>query len=192
MNILELGKCSLKDGKAGRLNGLYDKFEIASGFVIPHDVFLDFLTFNKIDIEGEKTIQKKILEGNLSQIDEIYDFFDKKGYDEVIVRSSASIEDGDEQSFAGRFDSFPRTTKDSLLMNIKKCWASFFDGNYRSFIKRGKLQVKFDVLIQKMINTDVAGVAFRSIRLQERKNRLSKREFLAKMSSVERLRSRRY
>ncbi len=44
----------------------------------------------------------------------------------VAVRSSATAEDGATAAWAGQLDSFLNTTKDTLLQNIQKCWASLF------------------------------------------------------------------
>ena len=81
----------------------------------------------------------------------------------VAVRSSATAEDGVDASWAGELDSFLNTTSDSLLTNVQRCWASLFTPRaivYR-FEKgfRDKV-VSVAVVVQKMVDSEVSGIAF--------------------------------
>lgn len=163
MKITELGKTYNKKGKAGNLNRLYEDFNIARGFIIESDVFDDFLKLNDISKrEDAKIIKQKIMEGTFPNEEELLAYYKECGYDKVIVRSSASLEDGDKYSFAGQFDSYTDTDIDRLILNIKRCWASRFDDNVVTYLKENRLpdNFSFDVLIQEMIISDISGIAF--------------------------------
>lgn len=81
----------------------------------------------------------------------------------VAVRSSATSEDGAEAAWAGQLDTFLNTTKKTLLQNVQRCWASLFTPRaivYRLEKKLGKKVISVAVVVQGMIQSDVAGVAF--------------------------------
>ncbi len=163
MKIIELGKDIINNGKAGNLNNLYNDFNIARGFIIPNSVFLKFLEINKISItDNLKNIKTKIMNGLFPEEKELLNYFKKNNYKKVIVRSSASIEDSNNFSFAGQFESFTNTTINSLILNIKKCWASQFEDNIELYLKKNNIMhnYSFDILIQEMITSDMAGIAF--------------------------------
>ncbi|MCC6220586.1 MAG: hypothetical protein IT291_05010 [Deltaproteobacteria bacterium] len=44
----------------------------------------------------------------------------------VAVRSSATAEDSANAAWAGQLESYLNTTEETLLENVKKCWASLF------------------------------------------------------------------
>lgn len=163
MKIIELGKAININGKAGNLNRLYNDFNIARGFIITNDLFLEFLEKNNISLQDNLTnIKKKIMKGIFPCEKKLLEYFKNNKYQEVIVRSSASMEDSNNFSFAGQFESYKNTDINSLIINIKKCWASQFEDNVKSYLKENKIKDNFyfDVLIQEMIISDISGIAF--------------------------------
>ncbi len=163
MIIIELGSIQDIHGKAGRLNQLYHDFPIARGFILPYENFLKFLSFNHISLQDDRnTIRERIMKGILPFEKELLDYFKKNNYENVIVRSSASIEDSDSYSFAGQFESYANTKIDSLISHIKRCWVSQFSDSVMEYLVENKMmkEFTFDVLIQEMIDTDISGVAF--------------------------------
>lgn len=82
----------------------------------------------------------------------------------VAVRSSATMEDSSEASFAGQQESFMNVKgKEELLTSIKKCFASLFTP--RATYYRNKKGFKHEesslsVVIQKMVDSDKSGVIF--------------------------------
>ncbi len=93
----------------------------------------------------------------------------------VAVRSSATVEDSLSSSWAGELETYLNTTKATLLENVKKCWASLFSPRaifYR--FEKGLYQSKISVavVVQKMINSETAGVAFSVHPVTEDKNQL--------------------
>ncbi|HBA37547.1 MAG TPA: hypothetical protein DCY94_02370 [Firmicutes bacterium] len=163
MKIIELGNAPSFGGKAGNLNKIYSTFDVARGFVLKDEWFQEFLRINRISTtEPLKTIKQKIENGIFPDEDKLLDYFKKNEYDKVIVRSSASVEDGDNFSFAGLFESFPDTDKRTLISNIKKCWLSRFQTQVETYLESINISKNFsyDCLIQEMKYTPVSGLAF--------------------------------
>jgi pyruvate,water dikinase len=82
--------------------------------------------------------------------------------DHFAVRSSAIDEDGTGFSFAGQFESYLYVTEETLAENIKKVWRSAFSERVHVYRKNNGLPMSSSiaVIVQKMVNADVAGVAF--------------------------------
>ncbi|MEM4703441.1 MAG: PEP/pyruvate-binding domain-containing protein, partial [Candidatus Pacearchaeota archaeon] len=82
----------------------------------------------------------------------------------VAVRSSATTEDLEEASFAGQQETFLNIKgQATLLETVKKCWASLFTARavyYREKHGFSHEQALIAVIIQKMINSEKAGVIF--------------------------------
>lgn len=161
IKIIELGTKQQLKGKAGNLNRLYHDFSIVRGVIIPNEVFQKFRKQNHISLL-EKDVIKKIKEGKL-EIENLIKYLERNQYKSVIVRSSVSLEDGNHCSFSGQFDSFPNTKIEEVEERIKDCWISLVKDNIKSYIKTKKINpknMKFDILIQEMITSDISGVAF--------------------------------
>jgi len=85
------------------------------------------------------------------------------GAGSVAVRSSATAEDGATAAWAGQLESYLNTDEASLLMNVKKCWASLFSPRalaYRFHKGLAGENVSIAVVVQKMVDARVSGVAF--------------------------------
>ncbi|MGD9900323.1 MAG: PEP/pyruvate-binding domain-containing protein, partial [Calditrichaceae bacterium] len=137
----------LKDGE-GKLN-------IDPGDKIPEvgknlrNIFLKAEVPSKIRTE----IETAVMELNLAQ------------GDSLAVRSSGLNEDLSEQSFAGQYDTVlnVRNNPDDILNAIKTVWSSQFNPQNLIYQKtRGMLSIDNGpgVIIQKMIQADLAGVLF--------------------------------
>ncbi|MEA2097979.1 MAG: PEP/pyruvate-binding domain-containing protein [Patescibacteria group bacterium] len=119
---------------------------VPNGFVILSNVFDRFLVetdlnveidtvLNTVDIKEVHTVEnasekiegiilsKEMPEDIKTEILKFHKNLDSKF---VAVRSSATSEDSASATWAGQLDSFLNTTKDTLLENVKKCWASLF------------------------------------------------------------------
>jgi len=85
------------------------------------------------------------------------------GYEVVSVRSSASIEDGDDYSAAGQFSTFLNVEGDeSLLDSIKKCYRSIDNVAASDYSRKflGGVKGRMNVVVQRMIDPRCAGVIF--------------------------------
>jgi len=82
----------------------------------------------------------------------------------VAVRSSATAEDLPEASFAGQQKTFLNVKgEEALLQAVKADWASLFEPRaifYREEKGFGHLKVGLAAVVQKMVQSEVAGVAF--------------------------------
>ncbi len=81
----------------------------------------------------------------------------------VAVRSSATCEDGSTCSWAGELETYLNTTEATLMENVKKCGASLESPraiSYREAQGMASADISVAVVVQKMVNAEVAGVAF--------------------------------
>lgn len=81
----------------------------------------------------------------------------------VAVRSSASDEDGVQNSFAGQLESFLAVAPEDVPSNIAAVWRSGFSERifaYRREQKLAPIPHVPSVLIQRMVNAEASGVAF--------------------------------
>jgi rifampicin phosphotransferase len=82
----------------------------------------------------------------------------------VAVRSSATAEDLPGAAFAGQQDTYLNVVGEAAVIDaVRRCWASLWTDRaiaYRSRIGIDPEEVKIAVVVQRMINADVAGVMF--------------------------------
>ncbi len=170
-------------GKAGGLNKLITgRFNVPKGFVILSTAFEYFLIETKIknklettakdfnnSIKNAEVVSNKIK--NLIENREIPDTLAKEilnnfrslETDLVAVRSSASLEDSKDFAWAGQFDTFLNTSETELLTKIKKCWSSLYTVRSLVYRQKNSIQEKditMSIVIQEMIQSESAGVAF--------------------------------
>jgi len=89
--------------------------------------------------------------------------FSQLGSDYVAVRSSATAEDGAHASWAGELESYLNTSQEDLHTKIKLCWASLFTPRallYQATCDPEHTQVQVAIVVQKMIESEVSGIAF--------------------------------
>ncbi|MFH1159547.1 MAG: PEP/pyruvate-binding domain-containing protein [bacterium] len=93
----------------------------------------------------------------------IYSAFDQLQAPLVAVRSSANAEDRADSAWAGQLDTYLGTTRATLIPNIKKCWASLFTPRALTYRFQNNLMtsdISVAVVVQEMVASEVAGVAF--------------------------------
>jgi pyruvate,water dikinase len=93
----------------------------------------------------------------------------------VAVRSSACAEDSETASFAGQQETYLHVRgAEAVLDRVRDCWASFFSERalfYRS--RKGSLEdLGMAVVVQRMVQADVAGVLFTCDPVQRRRDRM--------------------
>jgi phosphoenolpyruvate synthase/pyruvate phosphate dikinase len=168
---------------------------VPHGFVVLSGAFQTFLEFNELNVEidtilesvnhkdtntinnASEKIQALILNakfpGNLKQ--EVEENFQKLDCEFVAVRSSATAEDGKDHAWAGQLNSYLNTKQEGLLENIKKCFASLFTPRaifYRFEKELHKTKISVAVVVQKMIQSEVSGVAFSVHPITEDRNQI--------------------
>ncbi len=156
---------------------------VPPGFVVLRDAFDRFLEetglkaeveaqLNKVNYEDVASVERasRVLHDLIHDArfpkdleEEILIAFAALDSEFVAVRSSATAEDSSTASWAGELESYLNTTEKNLLGNVKKCWASLFTPRaivYRMEKGMRDTHVSVAVVIQKMIQSDVAGIAF--------------------------------
>lgn len=136
----------------------------AKGYNIPLGIVIDFEEFKKIVKEQNlnfDTIDK------LQIPDEIIDgVFELISQDKMfVVRSSASIEDNDVYTSAGRYNTYLNVAhnKEGLKDKIKECFLSAFSEENLKYYKRKNIdisKVEMNVIVQEMIESNVSGILF--------------------------------
>jgi phosphoenolpyruvate synthase/pyruvate phosphate dikinase len=183
-------------GKGASLGELMRaKFSIPPGFVILSSVFEKFLADSDLGVKidaillsvdqkkihtienASKKIKALMLSAELSNdvADEIQKYFKKLGSDFVAVRSSATAEDSFEAAWAGQLESYLNTSGKNLFKNVKLCWASLFTPRaifYRFNKKLNNKKISVAVVVQKMIKSEVSGIAFSVHPITRDKNRI--------------------
>ncbi|MFH2105499.1 MAG: PEP/pyruvate-binding domain-containing protein [Parcubacteria group bacterium] len=158
-------------------------FPVPPGFVVSAAAFDKYLADSDIGVEIESALDKvksedvesveeaaEIIQHLIHQTkmdsdlqEEILAEYKKLSAQFVAVRSSATAEDSKIDSWAGELESYLDTTEDELLARVRDCWASLFTPRaifYRFARKLEKSQISVAVVVQKMIESAVAGVAF--------------------------------
>lgn len=186
MSIKFFGEITEKDivgGKGKSLAKMFQNgFEVPDGFVIGAEIFEQYLEENNLketikkivsncNLENDKQIEKASKEIiNLIDSNEISDEIKKEIKDKfralkaeyVAVRSSATSEDGMNSAWAGQLETYLNIDKENIIYNIKNCWKSLFSPRaifYR--LKRNdESYISIAVVVQKMIQSDISGVAF--------------------------------
>jgi pyruvate,water dikinase len=159
------------------------KIPVPPGFVILASAFERFL--EETDLVQEVAAQlKKVNYKDINSVDrysnvirdliadapmpddlgkEIIAEFKKLKAPFVAVRSSATAEDSSTASWAGELETYLNTTDKTLLVNVKKCWSSLFTPRaifYRQEKKLLKAKVSVAVVVQKMVDSEISGIAF--------------------------------
>jgi len=174
-----------KNASLGELTKI--KMPVPPGFALTVHFYREFLNRNGLrqyikeqlanlnisDVEQlqkvGKSIRTKILASDFpqelkEQIKQGYANLAPDGDVPVAVRSSATAEDMADASFAGQQDSYLNVIGEAqVLESAKKCIASLFSDRAISYrTKRGfdHLDVGLSVGIQRMVNSDSAGVLF--------------------------------
>ena len=81
------------------------------------------------------------------------------------IRSSANVEDGNKNSFAGQFSTYLYVDKKNIDATILKCLNFKENESLKSYINGSNYlmdNIKMNVIVQKMIDSDYSGIIFTS------------------------------
>jgi len=126
-------------------------------------------------MRGQTVLTSKITNFSQPLIKRVSSDFIKLGAKFVAVRSSATAEDSSVASWAGELETYLDTIEKTLLDNVKKCWSSLFTPRaifYRQEKKLLKTKVSVAVVIQKMVESEISGIAFTVHPVTRDKNQL--------------------
>jgi pyruvate,water dikinase len=187
---LTKGDVAIVGGKGANLGEMTRaNFPVPPGFCITADAYWYFLEHNFLinvmdqilkstDINDNtmlqsaaERIQELIMDGKIPEdlkkeiLDSYHQLNRQEGSEQfVAVRSSATAEDLPEASFAGQQRTYLNVKGDeAILKSVKGCWASLFEARaifYRVQNNFDHMKVKLSAVIQKMVNSEKAGVMF--------------------------------
>ena len=187
---------AIAGGKGASLGEMTQaKIPVPPGFVLLSQSFEKFIELTDLNVEidailgtvhvnnmatienASERIQALILAKDIPEEmrKEVQDSFKKLDTEFVAVRSSATAEDSASAAWAGQLDTYLNTTESTLFENVRRCWASLFTPRaifYR--FEKGLHQSKISVavVVQKMVNSDAAGVAFSVHPVTEDRNQI--------------------
>lgn len=149
------------------LSNAFDRFLEETDLNVEIDAILDKVDIKEVHTveNASEKIQALILSRGIPEDirTEILKFYKNIDCKFVAVRSSATSEDSASAAWAGQLDSFLNTTKDTLLENVKRCWASLFTPRaifYRFEKKLNKDKISVAIVVQKMVDSEESGIAF--------------------------------
>ena len=192
---LDKNDISIAGGKGASLGEMTKAgIPVPAGFVILSEVFDNFVKQNllsqkfdeslsEIDIydnnsvnKASEIIQGSILKSPIQKIceNEILKTFREIKLRNVAVRSSATVEDSLDISWAGELESYLNITETSLLDSVKKCWASLFTPRAIIYSKeKGNFEKNsVAVVVQEMIIPEISGVCFTQNPVTKNKNQI--------------------
>eukprot|EP01122_Echinamoeba_exundans_P004518 TRINITY_DN1457_c1_g1_i1.p1 TRINITY_DN1457_c1_g1~~TRINITY_DN1457_c1_g1_i1.p1 ORF type:complete len:905 (-),score=172.94 TRINITY_DN1457_c1_g1_i1:48-2762(-) len=145
-------------------------FQVPRGFGIAGQYFLSFLKANGISptdpdfrfiVSAAKTWPNDLDKLITEHLNNIIDSMEESTTPITFaVRSSGMEEDSDVQAFAGMHDTILNVEKDQVHNAIKSCWASALNQRVGSYATDLSYLPPFGVVVQVMIDAQVAGVAF--------------------------------
>ncbi len=183
-NQLSKNDIVIAGGKGASLGEMLQAgFRVPPGFVVLASAFERFLAETDLNVEVS-AIFKKVNYKDINSVDkaanqirdliadskfpkdigvEIKEEFKKLGVKFVAVRSSATAEDSSVASWAGELESYLNVDEARLLGAVKKCWSSLFTPRaifYRFEKNLHERKVLVAVVVQAMVQSEVAGIAF--------------------------------
>lgn len=183
-NQITRNDVALAGGKGASLGEMTQAgISVPPGFVILSTSFEKFLEETDLNVEIDATLEavnhkemhtvenasEKIkalilaveMPKDIAEV--IQEFFKNLNSKYVAVRSSATAEDSASAAWAGQLESYLNTTEENLLDNVKKCWASLFTPRaifYRFEKELHKQKISVAVVVQKMVESKMSGIAF--------------------------------
>lgn len=174
---------AIAGGKGANLGELIKAgFEVPPGFIVTTAAYDLFLQVNSLQIQDmlasmqadnpasvtqvSQKIRDSIQHASIPDLiaDEALNAYRQLESDAVAVRSSATAEDLPEAAFAGQQETLLNIIGEQALLDaVRACWASLWLERavlYRAHQNMDQASVKLAVVVQKMVQADVAGVMF--------------------------------
>ena len=170
----EFRDLAIVGGKAASLAWLSDHgFQVPPWTVVPASWLAEFLSGNGLqrpgfgDSHGLANIREQILSapwpsGMEQRLHDLADTILAGG--QVAARSSGTLEDLADASFAGQYESYLELVDfGQLQMAVRKCWISTFTDRVYEYChqnERSVSELTMAVIVQRMVRASCAGVAF--------------------------------
>lgn len=146
----------------------YTTFSAAIGLDERVELLLSVLGEDAADVETHTADLRRFIIESIMPASVVQSILDAYGAMEpgafVAVRSSGTAEDLAGSSFAGLHDTYLDIRgEDALLDAVKRCWASMWTARATSYRRTkgfDQTQARIAVVVQKMVEADVAGVMF--------------------------------
>lgn len=149
------------------LSSTFEHFIKQTDLVQEIDAILDSVDHKAIHTvdEASAKIRNLILSKEIPEDikTEVLTSFDHMDTEFVAVRSSATAEDGAEHAWAGQLESYLNIKKEGVLEKVQECWSSLFTPRaifYRFEKGLHATHISVAVVVQKMVNSEVSGIAF--------------------------------
>ena len=127
--------------------------------------FKDEKSVNKASRQIKETLERLCLPEDFKTELTEYLYTHFKNTKSFSVRSSSMLEDGEEHSFAGQFDTYLNVKPSDLERSILKCFVSLYSANALKYAHISGIHLmdcKMGVIVQEMIGADTSGVIFTS------------------------------
>ncbi len=161
------------------LSESFERFIKETDLVQEIDAILDKVDHKVIHTveAASESIRALILSREMPQdiADEIVHSFNELDTKYVAVRSSATAEDGTDHAWAGQLESYLNTAEEDVLIKVKLCWSSLFTPRaifYRFEKGLHTTKISVAVVVQKMVESEVSGIAFSVHPVTEDRNQL--------------------
>lgn len=175
---------AIAGGKGASLGEMLNAgIAVPPGFVVLSSAFDRFLEETELDAEISARL-KQVNPNDVNSVDkasniirdaihdhqmpedlkeEILKSFYNLAAEYVAVRSSATAEDSSVASWAGELETYLNTARDSVVDRVKQCWSSLFTPRaifYRHEKDLIDHYVSVAVVVQKMVQSEISGIAF--------------------------------
>lgn len=182
---LDKGDASLAGGKGASLGEMTKAgIPVPPGFVVLSNSFERFIDETQLNAEIDSILLHQVNHKEIHTVeaasekiralilneempkdiaDDIAVRFKELNTKYVAVRSSATAEDGKDHAWAGQLESYLNTTEDDVLTKVKLCWSSLFTPRaifYRFEKGLHSTKISVAVVVQKMVESEVSGIAF--------------------------------
>ena len=153
-------------------------FNVPGGFILDTDIYDEVIAANSIS-DAVNSALAKLNKDNVKQIsEEINALFDKVKIPSDIssqidklasadclyaVRSSGNMEDLEEYSFAGQYDTFLNVKKEDIGKGIIDCYRSMFGEVLLQYVVNNGIDataMKMSVVVQEMVDASLSGICF--------------------------------
>ncbi|OGG69196.1 hypothetical protein A3C20_04040 [Candidatus Kaiserbacteria bacterium RIFCSPHIGHO2_02_FULL_55_25] len=179
------GDAGIAGGKGASLREMTQTgIPVPPGFVVLAGAFEKFLDEANLNQELDTILDQEVRRDEIQSVDlasakihqlitsakmpediarEILENFKTLDAEHVAVRSSATAEDGATAAWAGQLETYLNTAEEDVLENVQKCWASLFTPRaifYRFEKGMHGQKISVAVVVQKMVQSEVSGIAF--------------------------------